>query len=125
MPLSYGLVPHLSKKLSKLPHLVVPSQFLNTIVEPNFSPSWSEPQLLTIMVGPQLLTIMVGPQLLTIMVGPQLKLSASMVDNPTICLHGSRLTPNSLFQNLQILRIIASGHDIIHPPATFPIWSLL
>ena len=57
---------------------------------------------------------------------PQLQLSASMADNPTVCLQGLKSTPNGLFfQNLQILRTIASGHDVIHTPASFPIWSLL
>ena len=41
-----------------------------------------------LVVQSQFLNIMVGPQLLTIMVGPQLQLSASMADNPTVCLHG-------------------------------------
>ena len=53
----------------------------------------------------------------------------------TVCLNGRQ--PNSLstlfklnsqlplFQNLQILRTIASGHDVIHTPASFPIWGLL
>ena len=45
----------------------------------------------------QLLNIMVAPQLLTIMVGTQLQLSASMADNPTVCLHGPQSTPNWLF----------------------------
>ena len=31
----------------------------------------------------------------------------------------------TLFQNLQILRTIASGHDFFHTPASFPIWGLL
>ena len=76
-------------------HLVVQSQFLNT---------------------------MLGPQLLTIMVGPQLQLSGIEADNPTVCLPGPKV--NSQLQNLQILRIIASGHDVIHTPAQFPIWDL-
>ena len=33
----------------------------------------------------------------------------------------SKLT---LFQNLQILGTIASGYDVIHTPAPFPIWNL-
>ena len=53
----------------------------------------------------------------TIMVGSQLQLSASMADNPTVCLHGPKSTPNwCVFQNLQILRTIASRHDVIHTP---------
>ena len=52
----------------------------------------------------------------------QLQSSTSMADNPTICLHGPKSTPNSLFKNLQILRTIASGHDVIHTPASFFIW---
>ena len=31
----------------------------------------------------------------------------------------------TLFQNLQILRTIASEHDVIHTPVLFPIWGLL
>ena len=41
---------------------------------------------------------------------------------PAWSLVNSQLT---LFQNLQILRTIASGHDVIHTPALFPIWGLL
>ena len=55
--------------------------------------------------------------------------------NPTVCFNGRQ--PNylptwpkvnfqlTLFQNLQILRAIASEHDVIHTPAQFPIWGLL
>ena len=60
-------------------HLVVQSQFLNT------------------MVGPQLLNTMVGPQLLNIMVGTQLQLSASRTENPTVYLYGPQSIPNWLF----------------------------
>ena len=129
--------------LQRLARLVVQSQFLTIMVGPQLltimvgpqlliimvGPQLLTimvgPQLLTIMVGPQLLTIMVGPQLLTIMVGPQLHLSAIEADNPTVCLHGPKSSPNSVFQNLQILRTIASGHDAIHTPASFSIWGLL
>ena len=39
---------------------------------------------------------------------------------------GPQSTSNWLFfKNLQILGTIASGHDVIHIPATFPIWGLL
>ena len=31
----------------------------------------------------------------------------------------------TLFQNLKILRIIASGYYVIHTPVSFPIWGLL
>ena len=79
-----------------------------------------------LMVQSQFLNIIVGPQLLNIIVGPQLQLSAIEADNPTVCLHGPISTfQQSLFQNIQILRTIASGHDIIHTPASFPIWGLL
>ena len=82
-----------------LVHLVVQSQFLNIMVGP---------QLLNIMVRPELLTIMVGPQLLDIMVRTQLQLSASMAENPSVCLHGPKSTPNRcVFQNLQILWTIS------------------
>ena len=50
-------------------HLVVQSQFLN------------------IIVGPQLLTTIVGTQL-------QLQQSAIKADNPTLCLHCPKSTPN-------------------------------
>ena len=70
--------------------------------------------------------VMVGLQLLNTMVGPQIQLSVSMADSPTFCLHGPMSTFQlTLFQNLQILRTIASGHDVIHTPAIFPIWGLL
>ena len=29
------------------------------------------------------------------------------------------------FQNPQILRIISSGHDVIHTPAPFPVWGFI
>ena len=53
-------------------HLVVQSQFLNTIVRLQLLNTMVGPQLLTIVVRPQLFTIMVRPQLFTIMVRPQL-----------------------------------------------------
>ena len=31
----------------------------------------------------------------------------------------------TLFQNPQILRIISSGHDVIHTPAPFPVWGFI
>ena len=53
----------------------------------------------------------------------------------TVCLNGRQLNCLStwpkvnsqlpLFQNLQILRTIASGHDVIHTSAPFPIRGLL
>ena len=56
-------------------------------------------------------------QLLTIMVGPQLQLFAIKADNPTLCPHGPKITPQlTLFQNFQILMTIASAHDVIHSP---------
>ena len=51
----------------------------------------------------QLLNTMVGPQLLNTMVGPQL----------------------NLFQNLQNSLPISFGRDVIHTPASFPVWALL
>ena len=87
-------------------HLVVQSRFLNTIV------------------GPQLLNTMVGPQLLHTMVGTQLygrELHSLSQWQKLNCL-SARSTVNSqltLFQNLQILKTIASGHDIIHTPTLF------
>ena len=65
-------------------------------------------------------------QLLTIMVGPQLQLSASMAQNSTSLSIWFKVNSQlTLFQNLQIFMTIASGHDVIHTPASFPIWSLL
>ena len=91
-----------SMVLTQLLNTIFGLQILNTIVLPNFSPSWSDP-------------IMVGPQL-----------SAIEADNPTVWLHGPKSNPNwPVFQNLQILRTIASGHDDIHTPAPFSIWGLL
>ena len=31
----------------------------------------------------------------------------------------------TLFQNPQILRTISSGDDVIHTPATFPVWGFI
>ena len=84
-------------KLKRSAHLVVQSQFIFAGPNPSFSTPWSE-----------------------------LQLSAIETDNPTVCLHCPKLTPNWLFfQNLQILSTIASGHDVIHTPASFPICGLL
>ena len=79
-------------------------------------------QLSFSMIQPQNPNCLVGPQILNIMVGPQLQLSA---ENPTVCLHGPKSTFNWLFQNLQILRTIASTHDVIYTPALFPIWFVI
>ena len=48
-------------------------------------------------LGAQLFNTMVGPELFNTMVGTQLQLSASMAENPTVCLHGPKSTPNWLF----------------------------
>ena len=61
-----------------------------------------------------------------IIVRSQFQLSTIEADNPTVCLHWSKVNSQlTLFQNLQILWTIASGHDVIHTPASFPIWGLL
>ena len=60
-------------------------------------------------------------------------LYASMAETKIACLAYSQLqTPGlmstfqlPLFQNLQILGTIASGHDVICTPASFSIWGLL
>ena len=60
-------------------------------------------------------------QLLTIMIGPQLQLSAIEADNPTVCLHGPKSTPNSSFSkpsNSQDHRFQACRHSRYSP---FPI----
>ena len=31
----------------------------------------------------------------------------------------------TLFQNSQILRTISTGHDVIHTPASFPVWGFI
>ena len=63
---------------------------------------------------------MVGTQILNLMVRAQLQLSASMADNPTAAYMAQSQHPTlSLFQNLKILRTIASGHDVIHTPVYF------
>ena len=49
------------------------------------------------MVGPQFLKTLVLTQLLNTMVGPQPELSTIEADNPTVCLHGPKSTPNRLF----------------------------
>ena len=41
------------------------------------------------------------------------------------CLAYSKLQKLALFQNLQILETIASEHDVIHTPVSFPVWGLL
>ena len=64
--------------------------------------------------------------------------------NPTTCLNGRELNSSTpwlnpqlldsmvklqlstdLFQNLQILRTISSRHDVIHSPASFPVWGFI
>ena len=78
------------------------------------SSSMVQPQNPNCLVEPQLFNIMVGPQLLNTMVRTQFLLLASMVDNPIFCLYSPKSTTQlTLFQNLQILRTIVSGHDAI------------
>ena len=79
-------------------------------------------QLLHTIVRTQLLNTMVGTQLLhTIMIGPLLQLSPSVLENPTVCLHRPKSTPKChVFQNPQILKTIASEHEVIRTPAPFP-----
>ena len=60
-------------------------------------------QLLNTIVRPQLPNTMVGPELLNNMVGPQM----------------------NLFQNPLNFQPISSRHDVIHTPASFPVWGLL
>ena len=89
-------------------HLVVQSQFLNPMFGTQLSSSMAETR----------------PS------GSNLKIPTS-----TVCLNSreSNCLPTwskvnsqlTLFQNLQILSTIASGHDVIHTPASFPIWGLL
>ena len=58
------------------------------------------------MVQPQNTNCLVGLQLLNIIFRPQLQLSTSMADNPTVCLHSPKSTPNwRVFQNPQILSL--------------------
>ena len=46
--------------------------------------------------------------------------------NSPLCLHGPISTSQlTLFQNRQILRTISSGHDVIHTPASFPVWGFI
>ena len=89
-----------------LGYLVVQSQFLNTMLGPNFSTSLSDPNFST-------------PWKRTQFSMPQWQRLNCLPAWPTV---NSQLT---LFQNLQILRIIASRHDVIHTPAPFTIWGLL
>ena len=82
----------------------------------NFSTSWSDPNFWTSLSDPTCH-------------------HHGRTPTSTVCLHGRQ--PNclstyskvnsqlTLFQNLQILRTIASRHDIIHTPTLFPIWGLL
>ncbi len=76
---------------------------VNLVVQSQFLNSMVEHQFLHTMVGTQLLNTMVGPQLLHIMVGLNW----------------------IFFQNLPNSLLIASGHDVIHTPALFPVWYLL
>ena len=106
--------------------IMVGPQLLTIMVGPQLLTIMVGPQLLTIMVGPQLLTIMVGPQLLTIMVGPQLQLSAIEADNPTVCLHGPKSTPNCLFFKIFKFSgpsLLGMTSFTLHP--SFSIWGLL
>ena len=82
-------------RLQRSAHLVVQSQFLNT------------------MVGTQLDPTMV----LNIIVGPQLQLTASMADNPTVFLHGSKSNPNWLF--FKSFKFSEPSLPGIHTPAHF------
>ena len=88
-------------------HLVVQSQFLNTMVGPNFSTPWSDPNFSPSWSE---LNFNCLPQWQTT------QLSAYMVQSQL---------PTDSFSNLQILRTITSGYDVIHTPAPFPIGGLL
>ena len=68
-------------------------------------------QLLNTTIGLQLLNTMVGTQFLNTMVGPQL-------------LHTLVRTQLNLFQTLSNSQPISSGHDVLHTPASFPVWDL-
>ena len=100
-------------------------------------------QLSYSMVQAQNPNCLVGPQLLTIMVGPQLQQSDIEADNPTTRLHGRELsslylngrdsivylpgplsTPNCLFFKSSNSQDHRFRHDVIHTPASFPIWGL-
>ena len=50
-----------------------------------------------LVVQSHFLNVMVGPEFLNIMVGTQLQLFLMEADNPTVCLHGPKSTPNWLF----------------------------
>ena len=47
------------------------------------------------------------------------------------CLYNKRIShlngpiSTDSFQNPQILKTISSGHDIIHTPASFPVWGFI
>ena len=114
-------------------------QLLNIIVGRNFSLWWSDPNIncLPLRQTTQLSAYMAQSQLPTSQHHGRTPTSSHHGRNSTstVCLNGRQpnylptsSTVNSqltLFQNLQILRIIASGHDIIHTPASFPILGLL
>ena len=60
--------------------------------------------------------------------------ATATVENSTLCLNGRNLTTSSMahshfstdpFQNPQILWTISSRHNVIHTPASFPVWGLL
>ncbi len=80
-----------------------------------------------LVVQSQFLNIMVGPQLFNIIVGPNF--SPSWLDHNFNFLPLRQTIQLSAYmaqsQNLQILRTITSGHDVIPTSASFPIWGLL
>ena len=105
-------------------------------------------QPLNTMVLTQFLKIMVGTQLpncLPLRQTNRLSIYMAQSQLSNSRLHGRELNslcPNgrdknclpgwpivnsqlTLFQSLQILRTIASGHDVIHTTPSFPIWGLL
>ena len=57
---------------------------------------------------------------------PKIPTTSFNGQNSTLCLHGPISTSQlTLFQNLQILRTISSGHDVMHTPASFPVWGFI
>ena len=90
----------------RLAHVVVHSQFLNIIVGPNFSPSWSKPNFNCLLQWQT-------TQLSAYIVHSQL---------PTVFFLKSSNSQDHCFR---AWRHSHSSPDVIHTPALFPIWGLL
>ena len=106
---------------------------LNTMVGPHFSPSWLHPTsqhhgrtpLLTIMVGPHFSPSWSDPT--SQHHGRTLTSTVSLNGRQPSCLSTWPKVNSQLpcFSKSSNSHPISSGHDVIHTPASFPIWGLL